>query len=79
MRRSKVDDCAAAIAEILADGKAMKSVDLDAALTARGFGGSSIRRGRKAAGVKASKSSFDGEWYVSLAAQGAQGAQADDT
>ena len=74
VRRTKVDDCAEAIKEILADGKPMKSADLDAELKRRGYSASGIRRGRKAADVKPTKSSFDGEWYVTVA-QGAQAVQ----
>lgn len=62
-RRSKVDQCADAIAELLAGGR-MKSADLDAALERRGYRERTIKSARKAAGVKACKSSFDGEWWT---------------
>ncbi len=73
-RQSKTDESAAAIIELLTAGP-MKSVELDAALKERGHSTSGIQRGRKAAGVKASKSSYDGDWFVSLPDQGTQGIQ----
>lgn len=64
-KQSKVEKCVEAIRELLAGGR-MKSADFEAALKEKGFKPRTIKTARKAAEVKATKSSFDGEWWVEL-------------
>jgi hypothetical protein len=66
-RRTKVDECADAIVEIVtAAGGRMRSVDLDTALEARGLRERTRKAARKVAGIRATKNSMDGEWWAEL-------------
>jgi hypothetical protein len=64
-RPSKVDLCADAIREFLADGP-RKTVEMIGELERRGFRERTIDSARAKAGVKASVSEVGGDWYVEL-------------
>lgn len=63
--KRKIDKCQGAIADLLSGGK-MKSADFEAELAKLGYKPRSIATARKALGVRSSKSSYDGSWWVEL-------------
>lgn len=63
-----LSDAKAFMQRLLADGKVMASAEFEQACRAAGYAGSTIKRARKAAGVRSKRSST--AWSVSLRAEG---------